>query len=340
MSDPTPPITYTFEVPALPKVLVSTPAQKRPYWLHALLLLITFLTTLVVGARLEYNFANNLPAFDAESLMFPLFHPQWIWHHPSRLLLGIPFSFTLMGILLAHEFGHFLLARRYGVYATLPYFIPAPTFIGTFGALIRIKSPIRSRKALFDIGIAGPIAGFLVAVPVLFWGLALSKPMPAGATGSAIEFGHPLIFHIVNRALAPFVHHPTPLSSLYLHPIAVAAWVGMFATALNLLPGGQLDGGHITYAVSPRAHKWVTRTTIAILFVLGLLGVYRPPTGPWSWPGWLLWAVILAFTGMRHPDVPPWPPIDRNRRWLAIVAVLLLVLTVMLIPVRGDFSGS
>ena len=340
MSDPTPPISYTFEVPSYSKVLVPAPTRSRRYWLHALLLLLTLLTTLVVGARLEYNFANNLPAFDADSLVFPLFHPQWVWQHPARLLLGLPFSLALMGILLAHEFGHFILAERYGVYATLPYFIPAPTFIGTFGALIRIKSPIRSRKALFDIGIAGPIAGFLVAVPVLFWGLALSKPMPASATDSAIEFGYPLIFHIVNRALAPFIHHPTPLSNLYLHPIAVAAWVGMFATALNLLPGGQLDGGHITYAVSPRAHKGVTRTTIAILVFLGFLGFYRPGGRALSWPGWLLWGVILAFTGMRHPDVPPWPPIDRKRCWLAVVAVLLLVLTVMPTPVFGPFSGS
>jgi membrane-associated protease RseP (regulator of RpoE activity) len=158
--------------------------------------------------------------------------------------------------------------------------------------------------------------------------------MPPSATGSAIEFGYPLIFHMVHRALAPFMHHPTPLRNLYLHPIAIAAWVGMFATALNLLPGGQLDGGHITYAVSPRAHKWVTRTTIAILVFLGL---YWPAWGRWSWKGWLVWGVILAFTGMRHPDVPPWPPIDRNRRWLAVVAVLLLALTVIPAPILERF---
>ncbi len=329
MSDPTQPISYTFEVPSYPQVLIAAPVRRRPYWLHLLLLLLTVFTTLVVGARLQYNFANNLPAFDADTVMFPLFHLRWVLQHPAKLAAGIPFSLALMGILLAHEFGHFVLAERYGVYATLPYFIPAPTFIGTFGALIRIQSPIRSRRALFDIGIAGPIAGFLVAVPVLFWGLALSKPMPISAAGSALEFGYPLIFRIVDHVLAPFARHATALPGLYLHPIAVAAWVGMFATALNLLPGGQLDGGHITYAISPRAHKWVTRGTI-----LALIGMGR------FWPGWWVWALILGFTGMRHPNVPKWPDIDSGRRWLAMLAVLMLGLTLILAPVQGSFSGS
>jgi len=166
MSDPQPPISYTFEVPTYPQVFVPAPRWRRRYWLHILLLLLTIATTLIVGARLQYNFTHDLPAFTLENFS-DLFPVMWIWARPSRLLLGIPFSATLIGILLAHEFGHFLLAEKNHVYATLPYFIPAPTFIGTFGALIRIKSPIRSRRALFDIGIAGPIGGFLVAVPVL-----------------------------------------------------------------------------------------------------------------------------------------------------------------------------
>ena len=203
--------------------------------------------------------------------------------------------------------------------------MPAPTLIGTFGALIRIKSPIRSRKALFDIGIAGPIAGFLVALPVLLWGLALSKPMPAEASESALEFGYPLIFSIFHHVLVPFTHNTAPLRNLYLHPIGIAAWVGMFATALNLLPGGQFDGGHIIYAVAPRAHKWVTRATIAILI----------PLGVFFWMGWLVWALILGFTGMRHPNVPQWPDIGPQRRWLAVGAVIMLVLTLVLAPFHG-----
>ncbi len=330
MSDARPPISYTFEVPAYPTVFVPASRRHRPYWLHIVLLLLTIATTLIVGARLQYNFGNDLPAFtlDAFSDLFPV---MWIWESPARLKLGIPFSATLIGILLAHEFGHFFLAEKNRVYATLPYFIPAPTFIGTFGALIRIKSPIRSRQALFDIGIAGPIAGFLVAVPVLLWGLALSKPMPVSVPKSALEFGYPLIFRLCHHLLAPFLPHATSLGSLYLHPVGVAAWVGMFATALNLLPGGQFDGGHILYAVAPRIHKWVTRISILILIPLGLF----------FWRGWLIWALILGFTGMRHPNVPQWPGLGTPRRWLSLVAVLMLVLTLVLAPVRGEalFGG-
>jgi membrane-associated protease RseP (regulator of RpoE activity) len=324
MSELTPPASYTFEVPSYPQVFVVPPPPRRPYWLHILLLLLTLFTTLVVGARLQLNFLHNQPAFSEESVMLPLFHLKWLVHHPADLLLGIPFSLTLMAILLAHEFGHFFAAKRYGVYATLPYFIPAPTLIGTFGAVIRIKSPIRSRQALFDIGIAGPIAGFLIAVPVLFWGLALSRPMPPTAVDSALNLGYPPIFNLVYHMIAPLMPHATTLGNLYLHPVGIAAWVGMFATALNLLPGGQLDGGHIIYAVAPRAHKWVTRASILALIPLGLR----------FWPGWLLWAVILGFTGMRHPNVPVWPPL-KNRRALVGVAVLMLVLTFALAPIRG-----
>ncbi|MGA2688018.1 MAG: site-2 protease family protein [Candidatus Korobacteraceae bacterium] len=325
MSNSTPPVSYTFEVSSYPQVFAAAPAQRRRYWLHISLLLITLFTTLVVGARLETNFLHNQPAFSDDSVVLPLFHLKWLVRHPADILLGLPFSLTLMGILLAHELGHFIVAKRNGVDATLPFFIPAPTLIGTFGAVIRIKSPIRSRQALFDIGIAGPIAGFLVAVPVLFWGLALSKPMPPSAFDSSLLLGYPLIFNIVYRAVTPLMPHAVTLGNLYLHPVGVAAWVGMLATALNLLPGGQLDGGHITYAIAPRAHRWVTWASILVLIPLGIH----------YWPGWLVWAVILGFTGLRHPNVPKWPPLDRNRRALALLAVLMLVLTFALAPIRG-----
>lgn len=322
MSDSHLPSSYTFEVPSYPQVFVAAPPVRRRWWLHILLLMLTLATTLVVGARLQYNFLHNLPAFTTDNVALPLFPVRWIAQQPSRLFMGIPFSLTLLGILLAHEMGHFVVAERNGVYATLPYFVPAPTLIGTFGALIRIKSAIPSRKALFDIGIAGPIAGFLVALPILLWGLALSKPMPPGTPSSALEFGYPLIFTLFHHWLVSVTHHAGSLNALYLHPVGIAAWVGMFATALNLLPGGQFDGGHIVYAVAPRAHKWATRTTIGVLI----------PLGAYFWMGWWVWALILAFTGMRHPNVAPWPDIGPERRWLALTAVAMLVLTLVVAP--------
>jgi hypothetical protein len=330
MSEPTPPISYTFEVPARPPVSLVAPRPRRPYWLHILLLLVTLFTTLAVGARLEYNFLHNLPAFTEDSVGLPLFHLKWLVQRPASLVLGIPFSLTLMGILLAHEFGHFVVAKRNGVYATLPYFIPAPTLIGTFGAVIRIKSPIRSRQALFDIGIAGPIAGFLVAIPVLFWGLALSKPT---AADSALNLGYPIVFSLVHRVLAPLTPHAVSLGNLYLHPVGIAAWVGMFATGLNLIPGGQFDGGHILYALAPRAHKWATHCAIVVLVLLAY----------YCWCGWLLvalilglWTLILWLFGWRHQIVPQWPGLDTKRRRFAIIALLLLMLTLTVTPFRGE----
>src|SRR5271165_6466135 len=143
MSEPQP-FAYTFEVASQPEVLVVTRRKSRPYWLHLLLLLLTMLTTLVVGAQLYDNFLRGLPAFTLGSELMPLFHPQWIWQQPSRLVRGIPFSASLMAILLAHELGHFFFCEKYAVNATLPFFIPAPTLIGTMGAFIRIKSRIHS----------------------------------------------------------------------------------------------------------------------------------------------------------------------------------------------------
>jgi len=325
MSEPSPPISYSFEVPAHSAAYVVTQSQKRPYWLHLLLLLLTMLTTLIVGAQLNENFQRALPAFTLGDGLMPLFHPRWIWQQPSRILMGIPFSVTLMAILLAHEIGHFLLCEKYNVSATLPFFIPAPTLIGTMGAFIRIKSPIRSRRALFDIGVAGPIAGFVVAVPLLVVGLALSKPLAPLYGVESLGIGFPAVFHLAHWFLAKSSGLVVPLSGLALHPIAVAAWVGMFATALNLLPGGQLDGGHIIYAVAPRAHKWVSRVSVVVLVVLSTF-----------WIGWLVWAVILGVTGWRHPPVPPWPSLDTRRRSMSVVAVILLLLTIVPAPILGQ----
>ena len=297
-------------------------SRRKRYWLHILLLVATCFTTLVVGARLEWNFRQGLPPFSVEEI-FPV---TWAvkGHH---LALGIPFSLTLMLILLAHELGHYLYCVKYKVSATLPFFIPFPTLIGTLGAFIRIRSPLRSRAVLFDIGIAGPIAGFLVAVPVLILSLGLSRPAPFGAAPPDIQLGYPLIFHVVRQLLVTTGHAQAlrglPLSRLYLHPVAIAAWVGMFATSLNLLPGGQLDGGHIVFALSPRAHKTISRATIFALIPLALF----------FWTGWLVWAILLRLSGMRHPAVTEWPELTAGRRWLALAAFGMLILTLAPAPI-------
>jgi len=277
--------------------------------------LLTIFTTLVVGARMQYNFQHGQAALSiSDDVSF--FPAEWAWVQPYRLMLGLPFAASLMLILLAHELGHYLMCQYYGVDATLPFFIPFPNFFGTMGAFIRIRSPIRSRTALFDIGIAGPIAGFVVATIVLFFALPLSRTLPAAAANSDIQLGYPLIFRLAWHLL-PGSAHASGTHGIYFHPTAIAAWVGMFATALNLLPGGQLDGGHIVFAIAPRAHKIISRLTILALIPMALF----------YWAGWLIWAVLLRISGMRHPTVAEWPQVTGARRWLALFALIMLILT-------------
>src|SRR2546428_3269154 len=318
MSEILPPALSTYQ-DYRPMEVYVVRAPKPRYALHTLLFLATIFTTLVVGARMEFNFLHNLPVFSLNDDALPLFPVRWALAQPSRVLLGIRFASTLMLILLAHEMGHYLCCRYYGVYATLPFFIPAPTLIGTLGAFIRIRSPIRSRTALFDIGIAGPIAGFVVAVAVLILAMPHSKPMTLAAAGSDVQLGYPLIFHIVWATLPSGNFHGggSSLQGIYFHPTAIAAWVGMFATALNLLPGGQLDGGHIVFSLAPRLHKQGSQLTILALILMALSFC----------TGWLVWAILLRISGLRHPMVMDWPGVTGGRRWLAAFALLMLVLT-------------
>ncbi len=277
---------------------------------------------MVVGARMESNFLLRQPIFSMSDNSLPLFPISWILHHPSNLLMGLPFSLTLMFILFAHEMGHYLYARYYRVYVTPPFFVPCPylSLFGTLGAFIRIKSSIPSRAALFDIGIAGPIAGFMPACAALIYGLSLSRPI-TGPTSDALQLGFPLAFDLAARAL----HITVPLTALSLHPVAAAAWVGMFATALNLLPAGQLDGGHIVFSIAPRLHRW-----ISMLAILALV-----PLGKYCWMGWFLWAVVLAMT-LRHPSVPRYPKVTGGRRILAAFALLMFVLAFTPAPIANS----
>lgn len=312
--------------------------QPRPrYWLHGLLLVATCFTTLVVGARLEFNFLNNLPLFTGGNELIPFFPIGWVLANPSRLLLGIPFSAALLIILLSHEMGHYLLCRYYGVRATLPFFIPAPTLIGTLGAVIRIKAPIRSRTALFDIGVAGPIAGFVVAVITLAIAITMSKPIGHAMPASELQLEYPTIFALVQNALRHIEPDRAittlPLSRVYLHPMAVAAWVGMYATALNLLPSGQLDGGHIVYALIPKAHRVISWATVIALVGLGTLA-YRTDHSNYSWWVWAGLITVMNVLTIRQRQAPDYPDVPGSRWALGLLAAVMLAVTFTISPFR------
>ena len=296
----------------------EVPRSRHRYWLHGLLLLLTLFTTTVVGSGLAHSFAQNRPFdFDSDLLGY-----SQVWHTPAFLLDGLPFSLTLLSILMAHEMGHFFAARYYGVDATLPFFIPAPTLIGTLGAFIRIRSPILSKRILFDIGIAGPLAGFAVLVWPLAVGLSLSKVIPGIALKGTLVFGNPLIVRLFGWIIFP----GAGVANIYLHPVARAAWVGLLATALNLLPIGQLDGGHIVYSFFGERTKLLSRLLVALLIPMGIFFAYS----------WLVWAVILFFFGMRHPSIYDLRPLGRTRTWLAILALAVFLLSFTLAPIRNS----
>jgi membrane-associated protease RseP (regulator of RpoE activity) len=297
--------------------LYSYPRTPDRYWLHALLFLLTLLTTTVVGAAMQYDFDRNLP-FDLEHGLTAFAR---LWNHPAWLLRGLPFSLTLMAILLAHELGHYLACVYYRVDASLPYFIPSPTLTGTFGAFIRIRSAIYSKRVLFDIGVAGPLAGFVFLAPALAIGLAFSKIIPGIAQQGSIQFGTPPLQWLFQAAIFPGVAG----SDIYLHPVARAAWIGVLATALNLLPIGQLDGGHILYALLGERHKLVSKLAIALLVPLGIF----------YWWAWLFWAVILFLLGRRHPLIYDPAEVGPGRKRLGWAAMIVFLLCFMLAPVSA-----
>jgi len=284
-------------------------AHPTRLWLHALLLLLTLLTTTIVGARLSANFEQNLPAFQFEEDFEFLFS---LWQQPYLLTAGLPFSLTLLAILLAHEFGHYFACLYHRIDSSLPYFLPAPTLIGTFGAFIRIRAPIFSRRDLFDVGVAGPIAGFVFLIPALGIGLALSKVIPGIASQGDLTFGNPPLLWLALQAVFPGV---AP-ADVYLHPVARAAWIGLFATALNLLPIGQLDGGHILYAFTGPLHRRLSQ-----IFAVALI-----PLGYFYWTGWILWAVFFLITGLRRPAIIDESPVGAGRLRLGLLAAVIFLL--------------
>jgi membrane-associated protease RseP (regulator of RpoE activity) len=284
--------------------------------LHAVLLCATLATTTLVGVVLAESFQKGQPVdLDQYLNIFALLQAR-----PLALAEGLAFSLPLMTILLAHELGHYFACRYYGIDASLPYFLPAPTPIGTLGAFIRIRAPIYTRRALFDVGIAGPLAGFAMLVPALAIGVAYSKVIPGIAERGDLVFGVPILQRLMEWMIFPGV----PSSNILLHPVARAAWVGILATALNLLPIGQLDGGHILYAFSGGRHKLLSRVFV---FVLVLLGIFYSRT-------WLVWAVLLFFFALRHPAIYDFRKLDGKRAALGLAALAILMLTFTLVPIR------
>jgi membrane-associated protease RseP (regulator of RpoE activity) len=295
------------------------PPPPRRLWLHILLFLVTFFTTTLVGAHMMFNFRHDLPLFEMEQLSDVITVGL---RSPSAFFDGLPFSLTLLIILTAHEMGHYIACVWYGVDATLPFFLPSPVpGTGTFGAFIRIRSHIPTKRALFDIGVAGPLAGFVFLTPALLIGLAFSRVLPGIGHRGAWQLGTPALQWIAEKLIFPGVRP----SDIYLHPMARAAWVGMLATAINLIPAGQLDGGHIVYSTFGRAHKWITWIFIAALL----------PMGWFYWYGWLLWAVMLFFFARRHPAVYDPDDIGAGRIRVGALALIVFILCFTLAPVNN-----
>jgi membrane-associated protease RseP (regulator of RpoE activity) len=273
--------------------------------LHVFLFIATCFSTLVAGAMMQ----GVAP-----------------WKTPGLLVKGIPFSVSLMTILLTHEMGHYFMSRRHGTPASLPYFIPAPSLIGTFGAVIRMRPPIIHSRALMDIGAAGPLAGFAVSVAAAIIGLRYSPVSLSFGTppSDAFSLGDSLMFKLLTwlvLGVDPATH------DVMLHPIAFAGWIGFFVTTLNLLPVGQLDGGHICYALfGPERHEKISKIMIPVLLVPGYF----------FWPGWAVWGVLLIFLGRRHPPVElPWVMLDPMRRNVGWASLAVFALTFTPTPFSG-----
>ncbi len=296
----------------LPRVKGSWPGR---WWVHVLLFLATLLTTTTFGFALASSYSAGQPLneeFLAESYVHLLRASSTIW-------IGVIYSIPLLLILLAHEFGHYISCRRWRIDATLPYFGPSPTLLGTIGAFIWIRSPIYKRRSLFDIGVSGPIAGFVVLIPFLIAGVWMSRVVHGVQANGAVMFGTPLLMRAVEWLRFPGV---SP-ADICLNPMAMAAWAGLLATAINLLPAGQLDGGHILYAMlGEKRHRMVSLALVAVLAVLGFL-----------WWVWWVWAVAMFFF-RRHPLIFDQEPLRRGRLIIGVAALLMFLISFSIVPVQ------
>jgi membrane-associated protease RseP (regulator of RpoE activity) len=275
--------------------------MKKVPFLHLLLFFLTLFSTVVAGAIQT--------GID-------------LLKEPGKIYKGLPFALTLMTILLCHELSHYFASRKHNTKATLPYFIPAPTIIGTFGAFIKMKSPIVTRKALVDIGASGPIAGFIISVIATIIGLQMSEVVPIAKTRGVLNLGDSILFSFLTN----IVLGVTPADSdILLNPVAFAGWIGLFVTSINLIPVGQLDGGHIAYALLGEKHIRLSFLLILVMVFLGLL----------LWEGWAIWAILLLILGTRHPPVLYWEvPLDYRRKFIGWLALVIFVLTFIPVPFK------
>lgn len=274
---------------------------QRKLFLHILLFATTFLSTFLAGAM---QAGVN------------------VLKEPEKIYKGFPFALTLMSILLAHELSHYFTSRKHRVNATLPYFIPAPTIIGTFGAFIKMKSPITTRQALLDIGVSGPLAGFIISIIVSIIGLSLSQVVPIQKTEGALNLGDSLLFSSLSKLILDF---QPGAQDILLHPVAFAGWIGFFVTSINLIPVGQLDGGHIAYALFGEKHVYLSKILVPLMFFLGLF----------LWAGWAIWALLMLILGLRHPPILYGEvPLDGKRRFLGWLAFGIFILTFIPVPFK------
>ena len=296
----------------------------RDYGLPLLLLAVSVITTTANGARFMQNFVEGLPPVVRDSDLWPW---DWLADHPEMFKTGFAFSVALLGILLVHEFGHYFACRWHRIRASLPWVLPAPTLSGTVGAVIKINSRIPNRDALMDVGIYGPLAGYVASAVAVGVGFALSFHSAANAPKAIVVFGpEPLTIRLVHALLVRWDPSIPSFDHIAPHPVLVAGWIGLFITSLNLIPGGQLDGGHILYAVSPTAHKLFTSYLPIVLFLMGTV----------CWVGWMLWGIFLMVPAMRHPKVSVAPDLSRGRLALAVIGLLIFLLTFTATPFHNN----
>jgi membrane-associated protease RseP (regulator of RpoE activity) len=304
----------------------------REYGLPAILLTASVVTTTANGARFMQNFLEGMPPVVRDSDLWPW---PWLIDHPELWLLGWTFSFALLGILLLHEFGHYFACRAHKIKATLPWVLPAPTLSGTAGAVIQIRSRIPTRNALLDVGLYGPLVGYIASAIAIAVGFLLSTIAPANAPAALVRFGgepvligsvqiggEPLTISLLHWAMT-YINPAVPtFDHIAPHPVLVAGWIGLFITSLNLIPGGQLDGGHILYAVSPKLHKLFTNYLPLLLFIAGAV----------FWVGWILWGIFLMIPAMRHPKVPLQEELSPGRVVLGMVGMAIFFLSFTPVP--------